>query len=75
MTNLSTNVPTENDSLYWRVRVAQLETIVCELLMKNQQLRTALRSAGEELLLDMTQLRLPDRALSNAQFVGSTDRQ
>jgi hypothetical protein len=47
MMAVNSNMPVENELLSWRIRVAQLESIVCELLMKNQQLRMALRSAGE----------------------------
>jgi hypothetical protein len=39
MTTLSTYMPMENEPEYLRVRVAQRESIVYELLMKNQQLR------------------------------------
>ncbi len=45
---LSMNGPTENELVRVEFRVAQLEMIIRELLVKNEQLRMVLRSAGAE---------------------------
>jgi hypothetical protein len=47
MTLPVTNRPTDHESEDVRIRVARLERIVCELLIKNEQLRMAQRAAHE----------------------------